>query len=101
MGGGLADSKEKITFLTVRQLSQITTTINNIKQPNCAIYLSTDSTFALNYIRNKTNKNINYMKVFNRGHSSLKHNNKTVLSSLEGAICDLGILSFSDELYYT
>lgn len=41
------------------------------------------------------------MKVFNRGHSSLKHNNKTVLSSLEGAICDLGILSFSDELYYT
>lgn len=101
MGGDLADTKEKVTFLTVKKLPQITTIINNITVSNCAIYVSTDSTFALDYIRNNTNKKIYYMNVFNRGYSSLKHNNKTVLSSLEGAIYDLGILSFSDELYYT
>ena len=100
-GGNGANSKEGVTFLPLDELPRVANLIQQLIQPFTAVYLSTDSSYVLEYINNHTKNQIFYMKEFERGHSSPAHNRKSSLSALEGAVCDLGVLSFAKGLYIT
>ena len=100
-GGNGANSKEGVTFLRLDELPRVAKLIQQLIQPFTAVYLSTDSSYVLNYMNNHTNNNIFYMKDFGRGHSAPAHNRKTGVSALEGAVCDLGVLSFAKSVYIT
>ena len=100
-GGNGANSKEQTSFLRVEDLPRITLLVEQLMQPSRAIYVSTDSNYVLEYLNNSTKHHIYFMKNFGRGHSSPVHNKESVVSALEGAICDLGVLSFAKELYIT
>lgn len=100
-GGTRANTKERVSFHGMDDLPRIRSTIQHLIQPHISIYVSTDSNYILDYLNNNTNNQVYYMTVFGRGHSAPAHNKKTTLSSLEGAICDLGVLSFSNMIYFT
>ena len=100
-GGNGANSKEGVTFLRLDELPRVLKLIQQLIQPFTAVYLSTDSSYVLDYMNNHTQHNIFYMKSCGRGHSAPAHNRKTGVSALEGAVCDLGVLSFAKSVYIT
>ena len=79
-GGNGANSKEGVIFLRLDELPRVTKLIQQVIQPFTAVYLSTDSSYVLEYMNNHTKHNIFYMKDFGRGHSAPAHNRKTAVS---------------------
>lgn len=100
-GGSLANSKEKVSFLTLDRIPAVCKKINRSIRSSTAVYVSTDSFTVLSMIKNCTNNHILYMTEFERGHSSPARNNVNLKNAMRGAICDLGVLSHSKELYIT
>ena len=100
-GGSHANSKERAVFLKLDQIPQVCALINQYLNDQFFVYVSTDSNRVLYMINNCTNHRIHMMTGFKRGHSSAIHNKKNVGVSFEGAVCDLGVLSFSSILHYT
>lgn len=100
-GGTVANSNEKKAFIVEEKLPQIALNIKKLINPSVVVYLSTDSNFVVDYMKKFTGNQIMYMDSFTRGHSAPSKNSKTTNESMEGAICDLGVLSFSSIVYYT
>ena len=100
-GGSVANTNENHPFIQKERLPSIGRLVASFIHPNTAVYVSTDSSLVLDYINNCTNKQIYFMTRFDRGHSSPSRNRQNALRSLEGAICDLGVLSFSKSIYFT
>lgn len=100
-GGTVANTNEKATFIPEAHLPQIAMKIKKMINPKTAVYVSTDSNLVLTFIQKFTQNRIYFMNTFKRGHSSPLFNKDTAEESTEGAICDLGVLSFSKQLYFT
>ena len=99
-GGKTANTKEDITFFNIKRLPELDRLVNQyINQ--YSVYISTDSYYILNHLKNITNNRVFYMTQFMRGHSSAVRNGKNLQSSFEGAVCDLGVLSKSTILHFT
>ena len=104
MGGCLADYHEKAQMMTMAQLRDYPNTIVTVMRKwnydsnNTVIYLSTDSTYAENYIRQKLGPNyeIGVTRTFKRSHSrtSAQGNDEP----LKNALVDLYLLADTDAL---
>ena len=104
MGGCLADFHEIAQMMTMAQLRALPNTIVTMMQKwnydsnNTVIYLSTDSTYAENYIRQKLGPKyeIGVSKTFKRSHSrtSAQGNDEP----LKNALVDLYLLADTDAL---
>ena len=104
MGGCLADFHEIAQMMTMDQLRALPNTIVtmmrkwNYDSNNTVIYLSTDSTYAENYIRQKLGPKyeIGVSKTFKRSHSrtSAQGNDEP----LKNALVDLYLLADTDAL---
>ena len=101
-GGQLADTQEDSLFFTRNRLTQLPAHINSMIKRRKTIqvmYLTTDSTFAENYIRSKYRK----MKVYSlasyqRGHSTRHYvTNDTLIRS----ILDMYLAAQAKHLVYT
>lgn len=101
-GGCLADYQEKTEMMTLSQLQSFPNTIVvsivkwNYNPSNTVIYLSTDSSYAEKYIRDKLGSDymIVVSKGFKRSHSGGKSNDESVQS----ALVDLYLLADTDAL---
>ena len=101
-GGYLADTKENSLFFTRKRLTQIPAQINRMIKRRKTIqvmYLTTDSTFAENYIRSKYRK----MKVYSlasyqRGHTTSKSVSEDIVKR---SILDLYLAAQAKHLVYT
>lgn len=100
-GGTVANTKEKHAFIVEEKLPQIALKVKNLITPSSVVYLSTDSNFVVDYMKKFTVNRVLFMDSFARGHSAPGFNKETINESIEGAICDLGVLSFSSVVYYT
>ena len=102
MGGCLADFHEITQMMTMDELRAYPNTIVkmmrnwNYNSNNTVIYLSTDSTYAENYIRQKLGSNyeIGVSKTFKRSHSRNLGNDEPV----KNALVDLYLLTDTDGL---
>ena len=102
MGGCLADFHEIAQMMTMAQLRALPNTIVTMMQKwnydsnNTVIYLSTDSSYAERYIRQKLGPNyeIGVAKTFKRSHSRNLGNDEPV----KNALVDLYLLADSDVL---
>ena len=102
MGGCLADYHERSQMMTMAQLRSYPNTIVKVMRKwnydsnNTVIYLSTDSTYAENYIRQKLGPNyeIGVTRTFKRSHSQNLRNDEPVKS----ALVDLYLLADTDAL---
>ena len=102
MGGCLADFHEIAQMMTMDELRAYPNTIVtmmrkwNYDSNNTVIYLSTDSTYAERYIRQKLGSNyeIGVSKTFKRSHSQKLGNDEPV----KNALVDLYLLADSDAL---
>lgn len=102
MGGNLSDYKENFTFIQKGELDELITLIKKeikkleTKGGKVNIYISSDSTFAINYIKMKINDYpIRYLNN-ERGHS--RNGNTTII---ENSLIDLYFLSKSNVLIRT
>ena len=102
MGGCLADFHERSQMMTMSQLRALPHTIVtmmrnwNYNSNNTVIYLSTDSSYAERYIRQKLGPEyeIGVSKTFKRSHSRSLGNDEPV----KNALVDLYLLADSDVL---
>ena len=102
MGGCLADYHERSQMMTMAQLRSYPNTIVKVMRKwnydsnNTVIYLSTDSSYAERYIRQKLGPNyeIGVAKTFKRSHSRNLGNDEPV----KNALVDLYLLADTDGL---
>ena len=100
-GGCLADYQEKTEMMTLSQLQSLPNTIVvsivkwNYNPSNTVIYLSTDSSYAEKYIRDKLGSDymIVVSKGFKRSHSRMARD-----ESVQSALVDLYLLADTDAL---
>ena len=100
LGGCMANQPELKALMTRREFEsipgRISHLIRNVKNP--VVYLSTDSDYAENYLREQL-PNITILtssQYFTRGHST----GKSKLSNIEAALVDLFLLADSDKILY-
>ena len=102
MGGCLADYHEIAQMMTMNQLRSYPNTIVtmmhkwHLSPKNTVIYLSTDSSYAEKFIRQKLGSNyeIAVTKTFKRSHSRTQDNDEPV----KNALVDLYLLADSDAM---
>ena len=100
-GGCLADYQEKTEMMTLSQLQSFPNTIVRVMRAwkynhsNTVIYLSTDSSYAEKYIRDKLGSDymIVVSKGFKRSHSRMARD-----ESVQSALVDLYLLADTDAL---
>ena len=100
LGGCLANYKETVAFMTMKQFYAIPSLIKMRiqKLSNPVVYLSTDSDYAEQYIRSKLPNVVilTSSKYFTRLHTT----GSPKLESVESALVDLILLADSDVLLY-
>ena len=104
MGGCLADRKERSEMMSLHELEQLPSVIKNAMASwkytaaNTDLFLSTDSTYAENYIKNAMGNTYTVLTsdVFRRGHTTSNPSALTV----RRALVDLFLLADSDALFY-
>ena len=104
-GGNTSNSHEIAVFLPQRKWNQAVRFIQqSIKDhDNCSIYISTDSDQLLQYTINHliSQCSINYMKEYQRGHSSAGYGGKGHNDFMEGAMYELIVLSRAGSIIVT
>ena len=104
MGGCLSDTPEMMEMMSLHELEQLPTVIQNamaswtFNAANTVLFLSTDSTYAENYIKAKLGSvyTVVTSDAFHRGHTTGTPDGVTV----QRAIIDLFLLSDSDALLF-